>query len=51
MNLGFTKRKEYSNLFYKVVGGGPMILLLYVDELFLIGNENIITECKRKIAS
>jgi hypothetical protein len=28
-----------------------MILLLYVDELFLIDNMKLIVECKRKIAS
>jgi hypothetical protein len=27
----------------------PMILLLYVDDLFLIGEENIINECKKKL--
>jgi hypothetical protein len=35
MSLGFTKSKEYPNLYYKVVDGGLMILLLYVDDLFL----------------
>jgi hypothetical protein len=50
MSLGFTKSKEDSNPYYKVVDGGPMILLLYVDDLFLIGNEKFIVECKRKLA-
>ena len=35
MTLGFTESKEDSNLFFKVEGGRPMMLLLYVDELFL----------------
>jgi hypothetical protein len=30
---------------------GPMILLLYVDDLFLTREENLITECKKKLAS
>jgi hypothetical protein len=51
MNLGFTKSKEDSNLYYKVVDGGPVILLLYVDDLFLTGNEKLIVECKRNLAS
>ena len=28
-----------------------MILLLYVDDLFLIGNEKLITDCKMNLAS
>ena len=39
MSLGFTKSKEDSNLYFKVEYGRTMILLLYVDDLFLIGNE------------
>jgi hypothetical protein len=51
MSLGFTKSKEDPNLYYKVEDSGPVIFLLYVDELFLIGNEKLIVECKRKLAS
>jgi hypothetical protein len=51
MSLGFTKSKADSNLYYKVVDGGPVILLLYVDDLFLTGDEKLITECKRKLAT
>jgi hypothetical protein len=29
----------------------PVILLLYVDDLFLIGEENLITECKKRLSS
>jgi hypothetical protein len=49
--LGFTKNKEDSNLYYKVVDGGTVILLLYVDDLFLIGDEKLITESKRNLAT
>jgi hypothetical protein len=28
----------------------PVILLLYVDDLFLIGEENLIIECKKRLA-
>ena len=34
MTLGFTKSKEDSNLFFKVEGRIPMMLLLCVDALF-----------------
>ena len=36
MALGFTESKEDSNICFKVEGGRPMMLLLYVDDLFLI---------------
>ena len=50
-SLGFTKSKADSNLYYKVVDEGPMILLLYVDNMFLIGEEKLIVDCKRKLAA
>ena len=37
--MGFTKSKADPNLYSKVVEDETVILLLYVDELFLIGNE------------
>jgi hypothetical protein len=43
MSLGFTKSKSYSNLYLKIVDGGPVILLFYVDDMFLIGDEKLIT--------
>ena len=49
MNLGFTKSKSHSNLYYKVVNNDIMILVLYVDDLFFIGEENLINECKKKL--
>ena len=36
MALGFTESKEDSNIYFKVEGGRPVMLLLYVNELFLI---------------
>ena len=51
MNLGFTKSKADSNLYYKVKENGIMILLLYVDDLFLTGKEMLISECKKKLAT
>ena len=36
-SLGFTKSKVDSNLYYKVEEGNPVILLLYVDDLFVTG--------------
>ena len=50
-SLVFTKRKEDSNLYYKVEYGNPMILLLYVDDLFVIGMDGLIADMKRKLAA
>jgi hypothetical protein len=35
MNLGFTKSNVDPNLYLKVEDDGPLISLLYVDDLFL----------------
>ena len=51
MSLGFTKSKADSNLYYKVEGDGLMILLLYVDYLFLIGKDKPINKCKKKLVA
>jgi hypothetical protein len=50
-SLGFTKSKVDSNLYFKVMNDEPVILLLYVDDLFLTGEENLITDCKKKLAA
>jgi hypothetical protein len=49
MSLGFTKSKADSNLYYKVVDGGLVISLLY--DLFLTGDEKLITKSKRKLVT
>ena len=49
-SMGFTKRKANPNLYLKVVKDEPVILLLYVDDLFLTGNEKQIMESKKKLA-
>ena len=49
MSLGFTKGKGDSNLYYKVEDDGIMILLLYVDDIFLTGANKPINECKKKL--
>ena len=40
MALGFTESKEDSNLYFKVEGGIPVMLVLYVDDLFLTKKRN-----------
>ena len=50
MTLCFTKSKVDSNLCFKVEGGRPVMLMLYVDDLFLIGKEELIRDARRRLA-
>ena len=49
-SLGFTKSKADLNLYMKIMDDEPVILLLYVDDLFLTGNKKQIIDCKKKLA-
>jgi hypothetical protein len=49
MSLGFTKSRVDPNLYFNIENDGPIILMLYVDELFLTDEENLITDCKKKL--
>jgi hypothetical protein len=48
-SLGFTKSKVDFNLYFKVMNNESVIL--YVDDLFLTGEEKLITECKKKLVA
>jgi hypothetical protein len=50
-SLGFTKSKVDSNLYFKVMNDETIILLLYVDDLFLTREEKIIIDCKKKLVA
>jgi hypothetical protein len=49
--LGFSKSHADPNLYYKVVDNAHVIILLYVDDLFIIGDESLIIQCKKELAS
>jgi hypothetical protein len=49
--LGFEKSEADPNLYFIMVGEDPLILLLYVDDLFIIGEERLINSCKESLAS
>jgi hypothetical protein len=51
MSLGFSKSVVDPNLYYNIVGDECLILVLYVDDLFLTGSESLIVECKCALAS
>jgi hypothetical protein len=49
--LGFSKSVVDPNLYYKTINGESLILVLYVDDLFLTNTESLIVECKYVLAS
>ena len=51
MKLGFTRSEADLNLYLKVEDDKPLILVLYVDDLFLTGADPLIHKCKRELAS
>ena len=48
--MDFTKSKFDPNLYLKVMEDEPDILLLYVDDIILTGNEKQIMDCKKNLA-
>jgi hypothetical protein len=49
MSLGFNNSVADPKLYYHIVGDECLILVLYVDDLFLTGSEIIIVECKQAL--
>ena len=48
-NLGFTKSKVDTNLYLNVMDDELVILLLYLYDLFMMGNEKLIAKRKNKL--
>jgi hypothetical protein len=49
MSLGFTNSDANPNLYYKFDYGFPLVLVLYVDDIFLKMDEKLIDGCKREL--
>eukprot|EP00253_Pinus_taeda_P034356 PITA_34356 len=50
--LGFTRRKAYHCVYFKLIGDRVIYLVLYVDDMFLVGNEKeIIQDLKTQLSS
>eukprot|EP00253_Pinus_taeda_P032168 PITA_32168 len=47
--LGFIKSDADPNLYYLMVENEPLILVLYVDDMFLTGSLRLIKDCKRNL--
>ena len=50
-SLGLSKSTVDSNLYFKVVHNHVLILVLYVDDLFITCNKQLIEQCKRELTS
>ena len=51
MKLGFTRSNANLNHYFKVDREKPLILVLYVDDLFLTSADPLIHQCKRELAA
>ena len=49
--MGFQKSEVDPNLYFIMVGDDSLILLLYVDDLFITGGERPIAGCNKDLAS
>eukprot|EP00253_Pinus_taeda_P035544 PITA_35544 len=49
--MGFIKTDSDLNLYYLVVENEPLILVLYVDDLFLTRSSRFIEDCKKNLAT
>ena len=50
IELGFTKSEADANLYQIVVEGKLLIIVLYVDDLILMGDEQLTHSCKADLA-
>eukprot|EP00253_Pinus_taeda_P026091 PITA_26091 len=49
--MGFVKSDTDLNLYYLIVESEPLILVLYVDDLFLASSSRLIEYCKKNLAT
>ena len=50
IGLGFTKSEADVNIYHIMVEGKPLIIVLYVDDLILKGDDQLIKSCKEDLA-
>ena len=48
--LGFTKSESNANLYHIMVEGKPLTIVLYVDDLILTSDDQLIKYCKEDLA-
>ena len=50
-DLSFQKSDADSNIYLRVIKNQPLFLVLYVDDLFLIGEDDLIDWCKKELTN
>jgi len=50
IGLGFTKSEADANLYHIMVEGKQLIIFLYVDDMILTGEDQLIMSCKEDLA-
>ena len=48
--MGFTKSEADANLYHIMVEGKPLIIVIYVNDLILTGDDQLIQSCKEDLA-
>ena len=48
--MGFTKSEANANMYHILVEGKLLIIVLYVDDFILIGDNRLIKRCKEDLA-
>lgn len=48
-DLGFQNHDDDSNIYLRVIKNQPLFLVLYVDDLFLTGEDSLINWCKKEL--
>jgi len=47
--LGYSKNEANSNIYFKTTNDGMVILVLYVHDLLITGDDNLIEKCKQDL--
>ena len=50
-DLGFQKNDVDSNIYLRIIKNQPLFLVLYVDDIFLNGEDSLIDWCKKELTN
>ena len=49
--LGYSKNEADPNIYFKIANSDMIILVLYVDDLLITGEDQLIAKCKQDLAT
>ena len=49
MKLGYSKNKSNPNLYFKIDKDDMLMLVLYVDDMLITGEDHLISKCKQEL--